>query len=66
MTQRIPPDLELKAERHPLAIELLVNCAACGNILNAEQCCRFEESKPFSKQILITVERCVCDTAADF
>lgn len=48
---------------HPLAIELLVNCADCGSLLNAELCSHDE--RPFSKQMLITVARCRCNVVAD-
>lgn len=49
------PDITL----HPLGIELLVNCAECGSILQAELC--NHDERAFGKQILITVARCACD-----
>jgi hypothetical protein len=52
------PDADPERASHPLGIELLVNCAECGSILQAESC--NNDDGPFSKQILITVAKCEC------
>lgn len=49
--------------RHPLALELFVNCAICGSLLNIEFS-NFNE-RPFGKQVLITVEKCHCKGELD-
>jgi hypothetical protein len=51
-------ELQRRNEKARPGLELLVNCADCGSILNAELCCQTDH--PFSKQIFLTVDRCKC------
>lgn len=53
----------MKMTPHPLGIELLINCAECGSILQAQVC--NHDELPFSGQILITVARCECKGEGD-
>jgi hypothetical protein len=53
-----PTLIPAEVQHHPRAVELLVNCAECGSILNAEIC--NHDERPFGKQILVTVDvRCL-------
>lgn len=47
-----------KETKHPLGIELIVNCANCGQIVQSDLC--NNSNAAFSQQILITVEKCKC------
>jgi FtsZ-binding cell division protein ZapB len=44
-----PTLIPAEVQHHPRAVELLVNCAECGSILNAEIC--NHDERPFGKQI---------------
>jgi len=45
-----------KDKKHPLALELAINCAECGHLLNAEVVAEYSKGS----QILVTVEKCKC------